>query len=66
VSAPAGLVLAEVEPPPPPPHPASVAASARHDAATASIRRVRGARGSFIDGSRFPADPSACRSVCSR
>jgi hypothetical protein len=38
VSAGAGLVRAEVEPPPPPPQPASPAASVRHGATTASAR----------------------------
>jgi hypothetical protein len=59
-------VLAEVEPPPPPPHPASPAASARHGATTASVRRVASTRGRFMSGPRFPADPSADRSACSR
>jgi hypothetical protein len=66
VSAGAGLLLAEVEPPPPPPHPASPAASARDGAITASVRRVGSNGGRFMGSSRFPADPSAARSACSR
>ena len=52
VSAADGLVRGEVEPPPPP-HAPSPAASARHHAAMASIRRVASTRGSVIDGSDF-------------
>ena len=64
VSDPAGVVLAEVEPPPP--QPPSAAARATHEAPRASRCRLVSIRVRVRGPLSGPAAPCACRSGCSR